>query len=220
MAEQGFLQQRNSSPASLGIVIAIHAAGITALALSKMEVMPNPFTPIELIPIQTPPDPPPQPQDEPVKDPKPQQKSRIERVVPIVDTQPQNPVDLEMAPEVPLTPLRPVPPGPIDSVPADPPKPEPVRVEAHFDPRYADRLQPPYPASEERAGNEGKVTVRVLIGADGRVKAVEKLAAASDAFDRATERHALSNWRFKPATLDGKPVESRKVMTLRFELTG
>jgi protein TonB len=29
----------------------------------------------------------------------------------------------------------------------------------------------------------------------------------------------LRHWRFKPAMLDGKPVESWKVMTVRFEMT-
>jgi protein TonB len=58
----------------------------------------------------------------------------------------------------------------------------------------------------------------VLIGADGRVKAVEKLRATSDAFFRATEQQALRHWRFKPATVDGRPVEARKVMTVHFQL--
>jgi protein TonB len=63
------------------------------------------------------------------------------------------------------------------------------------------------------------VTVRLLIGADGRVKAVEKVRAASDAFWRATERQALRHWRFTPAMVDGKPVESRTTVTVHFELT-
>lgn len=79
-------------------------------------------------------------------------------------------------------------------------------------------LQPPYPASEQRAENEGSVTVRILIGTDGRVKSVEKVRGASDAFFRATEQQALRHWRFKPATVDGRPVESRKVMTVHFRL--
>ena len=94
--------------------------------------------------------------------------------------------------------------------------PEPVRIAARIDPRS--ELQPPYPASEERAANEGSVKVRLLVGADGRVKAVEQLSATSDAFWRATEKQALRHWRFKPATVDGKPVESRLVLTVHFQL--
>ena len=91
-------------------------------------------------------------------------------------------------------------------------------VGASYDPRFANALQPPYPASEIRGGNSGRVVIRVLIGADGRVKQVERIAAASDAFFAAAEKQALTKWRFKPATSDGTPIEQWKTMSLRFEL--
>ncbi len=91
-----------------------------------------------------------------------------------------------------------------------------MRTEAQIDGRS--RLQPAYPPAEERAAVEGSVTVIVTIGTDGRVKDVEKVRAASDAFYRATEQQALRHWRFKPAMVDGKPVESRKTMTVHFRL--
>ncbi|MDQ2878757.1 MAG: energy transducer TonB [Pseudomonadota bacterium] len=98
--------------------------------------------------------------------------------------------------------------------------PNPVLVGVGLDPRYAGYLQPPYPAAEQRAEHEGRVTVRVLVGVDGRVKQVERVAAASDAFFAATERQALGKWRFKPATRDGIPVEAWKVMNVSFVLSG
>ena len=109
--------------------------------------------------------------------------------------------------------------GPTIVPPADPPPkplPDPVRMEARLDPRS--ELLPPYPLEEQRAEREGNVTIKVYIGADGRVKRAEKVSAASEAFWRETQRHALRNWRFKPATVDGKPVESTKTMTVRFVL--
>jgi periplasmic protein TonB len=39
-------------------------------------------------------------------------------------------------------------------------------------------------------GKEGTVAVRVTIGADGRVTAVQEVRATSDAFFRATQQHA------------------------------
>ena len=60
--------------------------------------------------------------------------------------------------------------------------------------------------------------IRVLIGTDGRVKQVERVSAASDAFFAAAEHQALTKWRFKPATSDGTPIEQWKTMSLRFEL--
>ena len=92
------------------------------------------------------------------------------------------------------------------------------RVEAQFDPRYADDLQPPYPPSEQRLERDGIVRVRLTIGSDGRVKTIERLSATSDAFWRSTQRHALARWRFRPATLDGSPVESSKVMNVYFRI--
>jgi protein TonB len=64
------------------------------------------------------------------------------------------------------------------------------------------------------------VRVRVTIGVDGRVRAVEQVSATSAAFYRATERQALRHWRFRPATLDGRPVESRLVLEVIFRLQG
>ena len=91
-------------------------------------------------------------------------------------------------------------------------------VGASYDPRFASALQPPYPSSEIRAGNAGRVVLRVLIGTDGRVKQVERISAASDAFFAAAEKQALTKWRFKPATSDGVAIEQWKTMSLRFEL--
>lgn len=95
---------------------------------------------------------------------------------------------------------------------------KPVVTGAKPDPRHAGLLQPPYPTSMIRAGLGGLVVVRVLVGTDGRVKAVEQLSATEDAFFRATRDQALSKWRFKPATSDGEPIEAWREITVRFVL--
>ena len=119
-------------------------------------------------------------------------------------------------------------PGILDGIGKDPietilpplptPTPSPVLTGPSVDPRYARDLQPNYPAGEQRAGREGLVTVRILVGVDGRVKQVERVSAASEAFYAATERQALAKWRFRPATRDGVPVEGWRTMTVRFEM--
>jgi protein TonB len=96
--------------------------------------------------------------------------------------------------------------------------PLPVIVGPVVDPRYASSFQPAYPANEIRGGNAGRVTVKVLIGVDGRVKDIEKISAASDSFWEATRRQALAKWRFKPATRDGEPYETWKTMNVSFVL--
>lgn len=98
--------------------------------------------------------------------------------------------------------------------------PTPPLIAAQIDSRYQSAFQPDYPPSELRAEREGTVSVRVLIGMDGRVKAVEQVRATSAAFFEATKRHAMRSWRFKPASRGGTPQESWKVMNVRFEMTG
>lgn len=165
-------------------------------------------------------DPPP---PEPLKKvpPKPQQDTKI--VVPPIDV----PVVPDKLPQIDLTPIKPADPLPMGNIgkapePAPVPAPEPVKPAVIVGVQIASpgALQPPYPPEELRAGREGRVVVRVLVGTDGRVKQVEKVSAASDAFYAATERQALGKWRFKPATRDGVPFEQWKTMSLRFELNG
>ena len=218
MPQGDFFERRTISPTSLAIVILLHAGGITALALSKMEVpVMKVFKPIEISPVapeQVPEEIPPEPKDQKPAPP----KSQIDYVPPVVPSTPKGPVVLH-DPDIDRVLFDPRPPIKIDEKPADPapiPTPKPaVRVEAKM--RSGD-LQPPYPPSEEKMEREGRVSVRVTIGTDGRVKSVEKVSATSDAFYRETERHALRAWRFAPATVDGRPVESSKVLTVHFRL--
>jgi periplasmic protein TonB len=68
--------------------------------------------------------------------------------------------------------------------------------------------EPPYPVASRRLEEEGVVTLRFLIGEDGRV--VESQVTASSGFARLDEaaRSALSKCRFKPGTEDGKPTRA------------
>ena len=223
MPEGGFLEQKPRSPGSLTIVIALHAAAIAALAMSKMEVAPKVFTPIQIKDVLPDPTPPPEPPPEPKEQVPVRPKTQVDYVKPQVPTPPRQ-SDVVIQPRDNVTIFDPGPSGdaeaqkPVDppKQPPPPPPADPVRTQAKLDSRS--ELQPPYPASEQRNEAEGSVTVMLTIGADGRVKAVQKVRATSDAFFRETERHALRNWRFRPATLDGKPVESSTRMTVHFRL--
>ena len=220
MTGGGFYERKTMSPGSLAVVVGLHAAALTAVALTKPTIFQLPddgpliVTQIPITPDPPPVPPPPTPR---IDTPQPPPVSRL-------DT-PPTVIDLPV-PQPPVT-GRPVPPPPIPSETigagssagfVGTPQLPPMRIEAQFDPRFADQVQPPYPPSEQRAQREGTVRVQVTIGADGRVKAVRRLSATSDAFWRATERHALSRWRFRPATEDGRPVESTKVLALTFQI--
>ncbi|MES2290185.1 MAG: TonB family protein [Pseudomonadota bacterium] len=100
------------------------------------------------------------------------------------------------------------------------PDPVPVVVGAAIDPRYRDVLQPVYPVALERQEIEGKCTVRVQIGIDGRITAVELVRADNPAFFTATREQALRRWRFKPATRDGQPITSWVEKTIVFKMPG
>ncbi len=224
MSERSTYEQKSLSPTGLTIVVAAHVAAIAALALARMDmpafVPPGPLT-VRNIPIN--PDPPPIP-PEPVKTEIKQPKSVLDTPRPIIQPKPSE--------SDPIAPSDPVPPMfghkagtedvPKVLPPAPPPPPQaipdPVRTPARM--KAGIELLPPYPPAEERAEREGTVVVRLVIGPDGRVKAVEKISAASEAFWRATERHALRAWRFTPATVDGKPVEATQTLTVKFELRG
>lgn len=219
MREAGFLERNRISPTGLIIVVAMHGAAITALALSKMEMPTGPiFTPLPSADYRTPPGPEPVPEPpQPKQDVRP--KSEITYVPPRIPDLPRTDSELTAKPTEDVTMFDPGPIGkdPVDARPADPPKPlPPVRVDAEM--LGSSELQPPYPASEERAGNEGRVVIRVTVGTNGRVIDTAKVSATSEAFYRATERHARRAWRFKPATVGGKPVESAKTITVHFRL--
>ena len=218
MTEGNFLQQKRRSPAGLGVVIAGHAAVLAALILATSEYRVIDRSPIYVRNIPDTPPPPPEPKADKVPEKKATQQPEVLRF--------ERPlVDLPLPPQVPVRGedqvVLPDPrsnPGP-DTAEQPPKQPEPappVRVEARIDARSS--LQPPYPAAEQREGREGSVTVRVTIGPDGRVLAVEKVRATSDGFWRATERQALRHWRFKPAMLDGQPVAGTATMTVHFRM--
>jgi protein TonB len=213
MTQSGFFAQRRQSPGGLALVILLHAGVLSALIMIKspaFERLTHPPTTVTLIDADhdPPPDPPPPPD-------RPQPQSRIDHVRTIIDTNRDS--DVVVPSWTPPTPPETAGTGIVIAPPPLPP-PAPVRHAAELDARFSDALQPPYPAAEQRAEHEGTVRVRVTIGADGRVKAVARLQATSDAFWAVTERQALTRWRFRPATVDGRPVEDSKVMTLRFRL--
>ena len=227
MAEAGFLDRKPIRPGAAATVILLHGAAVAALLLIKNpEVVRRTFTHTEVVNVDVEP-PPPQP-------PRPQPKDPL--IQETFVTTPPIPSPLPPRFVVPPSPPSPPPdPGALSgprpspgtayvppSPPLDPPRPpEPVREPVRTEARLASgELQPPYPASEQRLEREGRVVIRVTIGPDGRVRAAQKVSATSDAFWRVTERQALSRWRFKPATVDGRPVQASKVLSVRFRLDG
>lgn len=207
-------------PGSMALALGLTVAPIAGLIMSLQmkHVLDVEKTFIGYPVKETPPPPPDRPLPKPENKTPPNEKIYTPPVRDVV-VPPQTPIDLtsEFPPLPPMgKEIGKAPDGP----PLTPPVviPKPVMVDAFIDPRYQNLLQPPYPPEEQRAGNSGRVVLRVLIGTDGRVKQVEKVSAASDAFFAAAQRQAMGKWRFKPATKDGVPIEQWKTMSLRFVL--
>jgi len=68
--------------------------------------------------------------------------------------------------------------------------------------------KPDYPSASRRLEEEGTVTLRFLIGTDGRVlqAEIEKTSGYPRLDDAA--RNALAKCQFRPGTVDGKPEQS------------
>jgi protein TonB len=76
-----------------------------------------------------------------------------------------------------------------------------------------------YTASAKAEGIEGKLKLKLTIGADGSVTAVEVVASVDPGLDAAAVA-VVKQWRFKPALKCGKPVAGGTFVVARtFELT-
>ncbi len=130
---------------------------------------------------------------------------------------PPPPLPLETPPPVFVPPpeihiLRHPPPQPIAAVTtAPPPQPAPVaqtvaRVAPVVQARHC--RDPDYPALSQRLGEEGIVTLSLLVGVDGRV--IDSRIEQSSGYPRLDESAVvgLSRCLFTPGTVNGKPEAS------------
>jgi protein TonB len=216
-------EQKRANPATMGMALLINGSIIAAVMLSPMVVGPHTETPVIKtydVPDKKLPDPVDQPQtDEKIK------SDPIYIPDPINDT----PFDKKDGPTV----TRDQPgtindtgggtaetgsgTGTLDPPVIKDPPPAPF-VKATRDPRFADRFQPDYPVRMLNREIEGNAVIKVLIGADGRVREAQVVRATHPDFGEASVRHALKAWRFKPATRGGEPVEDWQTLTVHFTI--
>ena len=204
---------------SLGMSVGI-VGGLVAAAMLSPTVIEqlHPDKPLITYVVKPTPTPPPDPRPKPA----PQARTKAGPVIdkPIVTTPAAPDQPYVGPPEQPYTGTPGTGEGPGPATVIDPPKPPPVITGSEVDLRYARDFQPLYPPAEQRAGRDGVVTLKVLVGVDGRVVRAEQVLATSDEFWRVTLRQALARWRFKPATRDGVAFEQWRTMTVRFNLEG
>jgi TonB family protein len=86
------------------------------------------------------------------------------------------------------------------------------------EPKLIYKVNPRYPEEARKNKIMGDVVCRTVITAEGEVSDVEIVESEDEIFNQATI-DAVSQWRFEPATLEGKPVDVYYVVTVRFNLS-
>jgi len=108
-----------------------------------------------------------------------------------------------------------------------PPPPEPKAAPASvpvtppvFDAAYLSNPAPAYPPAARRAGQQGTVTLRVLVKRDGLPLQVEIEKSSGSSQLDAAARDTVWGWRFVPARQGGDPIESWVRVPVVFRLEG
>ena len=77
------------------------------------------------------------------------------------------------------------------------------------------RVEPPYPDAARRMGLSGRIVMKATITKAGTVSSVQWVSG--NAMFRDTTVAAVKQWRYKPASLNGQPVESDLEIVLQFK---
>jgi protein TonB len=206
---------RRPYPNAMLAIIALHVAVAAVVMSAKMQIDRQPTHPTVVDLVRLPKPPPPVPY---VRKPTNAQ--------PAPTSYRPNPADQQPLPQDPTFGLGPTADtGPANPLPLPTPEPKPLPTQ-HLGSSGAQlltppsELKPPYPPSKLLNEEEAVLRLKLTIGADGRVVAVEPVGHTDPAFLAAARRHLIAHWRYKPATQDGQPVASSAVITLRFQLDG
>lgn len=204
MTEAGFYQRKRMSPGAVAIVVLLHGAAITALALAKEGLPGRVKIPPMIVQLLEPPkDPPPNPQP---PRPQRQQPEVITHVEPILKI-PNLPPPLPLPPIPPRPPIESIPSNHVmigDPVPVPPPPPPPPPVKSQSA-RAKTNLagyvsDADYPSDAIRREEQGTTRFRLAVGPDGRVSDCAVTGSSgSAALDMATCRLMKSRARFSPA---------------------
>ncbi len=84
-------------------------------------------------------------------------------------------------------------------------------------PEEIDRVVPRYPMGARTAGVEGPVVIRGIVRRDGTIDNVEVIKDLPYGLGDAA-RQAVSQWRFRPATFGGEPIDVYYTVTVNFRL--
>jgi TonB family protein len=98
---------------------------------------------------------------------------------------------------------------------------EPTRLRLGGDiqaPKLITKVQPLYPAPAKTAGSQGTVILHAVIGLDGRPLSLRVMNKDIDPELARASVEAVSQWRYQPTLLNGKPVEVDTTIEVHFTL--
>ncbi|HWS71079.1 MAG TPA: TonB family protein [Thermoanaerobaculia bacterium] len=84
-------------------------------------------------------------------------------------------------------------------------------------PEEIDRVVPRYPPMARRAGAAGPVVIRGIVRRDGTIDEVEIIRDLPYGLGEAA-KEAVEQWRFRPATYRGEPIDVYYTVTVNFRL--
>lgn len=188
--------------AHIGVILIVMAAKTVAPQIMEMPLVVDLIQPAQEKPPEAKPLPVVKPQ--PVRQPPTPQKQHAPVIEATQSTAPTPAAPVATPPEV-----KPAPPAP--------PAPEPV-AQARFDADYLKNPAPPYPPLSRRMGEEGKVTLRVSVTAQGTADNVEiKTSSGSQRLDESAQK-TVRNWKFIPAKRGDTAVQSWVLVPIIFKL--
>ena len=110
-------------------------------------------------------------------------------------------------------------PAPVAAAPA-PVEKQVVRTPPSTQGKGARTTLPEYPPASRRAGEAGTVTLKCLVGDNGRCTQVEVVKSSGfEKLDEAAVKEVQRNWKFVPGKEDGKPVAMWHTFAVTFKLT-
>lgn len=99
--------------------------------------------------------------------------------------------------------------------------PSPLAISAPiFGADYLDNPPPGYPALSRRAGEQGRVVLRVLVNPGGRADDVEIRSSSGHSRLDESARETVRRWLFVPAKRGDQPVPAWVLIPISFSLKG
>jgi len=97
-------------------------------------------------------------------------------------------------------------------------KQEVIQVPSSFEAKLLNSINPVYPSLAKRRGLEMEVKVDFIIDRDGKVKDISFAQQSKLIYFKSAIRSAIRKWRFSPAIINNRKVESKMTKIFSFSL--